>query len=193
MGHHEAARCVVAVAQAVNAAAGFCSLLRCSCILEPVHHVVDVQRLAATPRFQRVQLHHVGLNLLARGMRVFLEPTLQLRQLHFRIEAGAHSCLLIGILRVHGLQCRMNQHARMRLMMVLDERLSRLLHVVDVWCCKIELCCRRLLVNERQYLVSNGIGLRRQLTRPPLVKFPTQLLIDLGKGKVVLQRTAADL
>lgn len=35
-----------------------------SCIFEPIHHIIDIERFPATPRIQRIQLQHIRLNLL---------------------------------------------------------------------------------------------------------------------------------
>lgn len=70
------------------------ALLRGPRVLEPIDHVVDVQRLSAASRLQRVQLGDVVLDLLARGMLILAEPSLQTRQLQLRIEARSHACLV---------------------------------------------------------------------------------------------------
>lgn len=50
-------------------------------VLEPVDDVVDVQGLPVPPRLQGVELVHVVLYLLPRGVLVLAEPALKSRQL----------------------------------------------------------------------------------------------------------------
>lgn len=66
------------------------------------------------------------------------------------------------------------------------------MHVVKVRRCKVQFC--RLWINERQDFMCNWIRLRRQLTRPPLIKLSSHFVGYLWrKRKMILQRAAANL
>lgn len=140
-------------------AASLGAFLSGTSVLEPVNDIVDVEWLAASARVQGVQLNNVRLNLLSRGVRVLLEPALQLRQLHLRVEAGAHPGLLVRVLRVHRLQGRMDDHVGMRRVVIVEDRLTPGVQVVKVWRRKVQLS--RLRVDEGQNFMRDGIRLRR--------------------------------
>jgi hypothetical protein len=83
----------------------FGSFLGSSRVLEPVHHVVDVQRLATPSGLETVQFFDVLLDLLTAGMLILGEPSLQLGQFQFWIETGTHSSFLsrkLVVNRLHG-------------------------------------------------------------------------------------------
>lgn len=140
-------------------------------------------------------------------MRILLEPALQLRQLHFGIEARPHASLLIRVLRVNGLQCWMHDEIVVMVLLrlvqirfvIVQQRFAARVHIavaehLEVGGGRLQIDLTLRGVDEWQQLLCGRIRLWRQLIVPPLVERTARFFGDfVGIRKRALVIRSANL